>query len=186
MYFLWSKYQIVNSRCSRGRPSMVSSSAGIERWRAGVGAPLGVQRFQHRQPEDVLDGKVVLRLPARGDQAPPILPVQLIRDVVLGPPLRIAQDRVRVVELAEARLVARDLVVGMIALRQEAVGAADRLRLGVRAELEQFVIVNRCVVCHEQESLAVLLVYLKPICPAVYSSRSDTTGSTRVARSAGR
>ncbi len=60
----------------------------------------------------------------------------MIGDVVLGALFRIAQDRVCVADLAKSCFVAGFLIVGMITLRQQSIGAADRLRLGIRAHLE--------------------------------------------------
>ena len=67
----------------------------------------------------------------------------MIRDVVLGAPLGVTQDRVRLVNLVEPVRIAAFLVVGMKALGEEPVDPVDRMGLRVRADLETLVLIGR-------------------------------------------
>src|SRR5207253_783155 len=66
----------------------------------------------------------------------------------LRPLFRIAQHPVGVRDRPEAASVSRFEVVGVKALREQAVDALDRLRLGVRADLQGLVVVAEFVVRH--------------------------------------
>ena len=71
-----------------------------------------------------------------------------------GPLLGVAQDVIRLGDLAEARRVARLLVVGMKALRQQTVDPVDGVRIGVRADLQHLVeILQTFVVDHAGKPL---------------------------------
>jgi hypothetical protein len=69
----------------------------------------------------------------------------LVLHVVARPLLRIAQDAIRLADLTESRRVPGLLVVGMVALRQQAIHAVDGFQLRVRADLEDFVMINDLV-----------------------------------------
>ena len=68
--------------------------------------------------------------------------------VVAGALYRIAQDAVGLGNLQEAVLVAGVGVIGMVALREDAVDAVHRLRLRVDADLQYFVVIDRNVLGH--------------------------------------
>jgi hypothetical protein len=109
-----------------------------------VGAPPVIQQAQ--------DAHAPVRLPV--DARRKLLQLEDIQrlgvadpvdQVVLGPQFRIPQHPVGIVQLHEQRRIARARIVGMIARRQHAVHALDRLRLRVGADLEHFVIIDKIV-----------------------------------------
>ena len=110
--------------------------------------PLGVERFEQRQPDHLLHLEVALGLRAGGDQAPAVAAVLLVVDVEAGAFFRVAQDRVGLLDLPEPAVVAGLLVVGMEPLRQQAKHALYRFLLGVAVDLKDLVIINRSVVGH--------------------------------------
>src|SRR5712691_4392983 len=73
-----------------------------QRWLARLGPPPRVEQFEQRQPADLLGAKVDVDV--RGlRHLPAFAPELLMYDVVLRPPLWIAQNLVRLSELAEPR-----------------------------------------------------------------------------------
>ena len=66
----------------------------------------------------------------------------MVGDVVLGAPLGVTQDRVRLVNLVEPIRVAAFLVIGMKTLGQEPIDPVDRIGLRVRADLQNLVIIR--------------------------------------------
>ena len=103
----------------------------------GLDPPLGVERFEQRQPDHLLDFEVGLGLRAGGDQAPAVAAVLLVVDVVAGTLLRIVQDRVGFLNLPEPAVVASLLVVGMKPLGEQPKHPLYRFRLGVAVDLER-------------------------------------------------
>ena len=108
---------------------------------ARLGPPPRVEQFEQRQPGDLLGAKIDVDVRGLG-HLPAFAPELLMHDVVLRPPLRIAQNLVRIGELAEPRGVAGVRVVGVKSLSEQPIHAVDRLRLGVRVNLKDFVVVH--------------------------------------------
>ena len=71
--------------------------------------------------------------------------VLLVLDIVAGTLLRIAEHAVRLADLAETRRVARLLIVGMIALREQPIDPMDGFELRARAYLQEFVVVDELI-----------------------------------------
>ena len=82
------------------------------------------------------------------DQAPALLLLPIVDDVEAGAFFRITQHGIRFGNLAELRRVARFLVVGMKALREQAIDAVDGIRLCAGAHLQHVVVVDWYLVIH--------------------------------------
>jgi hypothetical protein len=75
------------------RPSEQGLELGREdRRRIGLDPPLGVERFEQRESNHLLDFEVALGLRAGADQPPAVVAVLLVADVVARPALGIGQD----------------------------------------------------------------------------------------------
>src|SRR5262249_56376435 len=73
--------------------------------RLGLDAAPSVEDLEHGQASDLLGLEVVLGLRAGGDEAPPLLTLPRVHDVVLRAPLGIADDLIGLVEQPELALV---------------------------------------------------------------------------------
>ena len=92
--------------------------------------------------------EIVFGLAASGDESPAILSLLVIEDVVAGALLGIAQHGVCFVDFAEAILVTRLAVIGVKALREQAVDTVDRVGLSVGAHLQHLIEVD-CPLCQK-------------------------------------
>src|SRR5207247_7504926 len=111
--------------------------------------PARIQHLEHGEPHQLLGLEVVLGLVAGGDEAPALLPDSTMEDVVAGAPLRIAKDLIGFTQLAKPCLVAGLTVVRMKPLRQQTIDTMNGLRLGVRADLKNLVVI-RSRICRQR------------------------------------
>src|ERR1700687_5431929 len=132
----------------------------------GLEPPARVEYFQDGEPDELLGLEVVLRLGTGCDQAPPFLLPARVEHVVLGALLGITEDLIGLADQSKTAVVARFSVVGVKALRQQAVHAMNRLRLRVRADLQDLVVVKSLVRRHGRETLSCYLLseLSPPIC----------------------
>ena len=86
--------------------------------------------------------------PVDGDEPDAHVSLPLVVDVVLRAALGVAQHRVRLVHPPEPLGIAALEVVGVKPLRQQPVDARHHVGIGVRADLECFVVVGGHGVVH--------------------------------------
>jgi len=122
---------------------------GKQHRRGRLHAAPRVESLEQSEAQGLLRLEVVLSLRGAGEQPPLLLHLGLMDDVVLRPFLRIAEHGIRLVEPSKQRRIAGPLIVRMIAARQEPEDALDQLDVGVRADLEHFVVVNVLVLVHK-------------------------------------
>ena len=108
-----------------------------------------VEHFEDSEPRDLFLTVVVLGFGPFLDQAPSLLFLLLVSDVVLRSSLWITQDLIRFGDHPELRGVTGLAVVWMIPLGEQTVDAMHHLWVGVRADLEKFVVVDELVLCHK-------------------------------------
>ena len=113
-----------------------------------IGAPLRVEHLEDRQPDPLFEVEVMVGVRSDLDQAPALLLLAIVDDIVAGAPFGIAQDAVGVRDLAKPRRVAGFLVVWMKSLRQKPVHAVNRIRVRSGAYLQHVVTVRHRILIH--------------------------------------
>ena len=111
-------------------------------------AAAAVEDLEHEPAHVLLEREVVIRRRPRLDDAPALLPEGLVPHVIGGTLLHIVQDEVGLVNLAEARVVARVRIIRMEPARQQAEDALNRVEVGVLADLQNFVVVLLAALFH--------------------------------------
>jgi hypothetical protein len=117
----------------------------------GLDAPAGVKDLEDSQPRHLLDGKFILYIGSSTEDAPPILPLAVVDDVVPCSPIRIAEGVVRLGDDAETRFVAGFAVVRMELLRKQAVDPMNGFRLSAGTDLEVLVVVASLFLWHGRQ-----------------------------------
>ena len=107
-----------------------------------------------QQGQDAAEDPLILGLSA-GDRAlvehlPLHAPVPIILNVVRGTSSRVLQSLVGLVHLPKPLLVARFLVVGVIALGEQSKDALQRLVIRTLAELQDFVMIDELLLIHQE------------------------------------
>ncbi len=120
-------------------------------WVVGIAAPPGVEQAQNSH------AAVGFAIHANGEvfaleQFDRLRAVILVERVVGAPQFRVGKSIEGLIEQHEALGVAGFRVVGMIALGQHLEDPVNRLRLGVRADLQELVIIDKAgfghIGCH--------------------------------------
>src|SRR5580765_5898175 len=112
-------------------------------WRVRLDAPLRTQHLEDGQARQLLELEVGGALRSGLNELPAVLPLPLMEDVVLRPPLGVAEHGVGVNDRAELLRVAGFPIVWMKPLRLDPVHTMNRLGIRVDADLEQLVVVVR-------------------------------------------
>jgi hypothetical protein len=110
-------------------------------WLFGLDTPACVQNLQYGEPRHLLDRKFILDIGPRTHDAPPILTLAVVTNVVSRSPIRIAEHLVSLRDRAESGVIAGFAVIGMKLLREQAVDTVNGFRLSARADLQVLVIV---------------------------------------------
>ena len=137
--FFETRYQNVNSRWSRDCPVSPSRSRSkipglfelTRRWVYSASSTVSRTSCSISKSVFALPASVTTRMRSWR--------TAIVAHVEGGALLGVAQDVIRLGDLAEARRVAGFLVIGMEALRQQTVDPVDRVRIGVRADLQHLV-----------------------------------------------